>query len=102
MRFAAAVLALATTAGCSADAPAAPTGPVNEQVTLAPRETTVVVAAGIAITFQGVMGDSRCPADVVCIQGGDAIVRIDVRPGAGGSAATVDLHPRNGQPAPSH
>jgi len=87
---------LGVLAAC-ASATSAPTGPVNAQVVLAPGEVTEVSGAGIRIRFQGVFGDSRCPADVVCIQGGDAIVRIDVLPQMGG-AVTYDLHTGNMQP----
>ena len=36
-----------------------------------------------------VSGDSRCPADAVCIQGGDALVEVQV---SNGNAAPYDLH----------
>jgi hypothetical protein len=42
------------------------------------------------IRFTGVTGDSRCPADALCIQGGDA--RVAVRVSGGGDAATFELH----------
>jgi hypothetical protein len=41
------------------------------------------------VTFLRVSGDSRCPADAFCIQGGDAVVH--VRATDGGSAA-YELH----------
>jgi hypothetical protein len=84
-------------AACKDDAPGAPGRPVNAQLVLAPGQIADVPGAGIRIRFQRVMGDSRCPADVVCIQGGDAIVRIDVMPNAG-AQATYDLHTGNLQP----
>ena len=40
--------------------------------------------------FVRVTGDSRCPADAVCIQGGDAIVQI--RATGGSSPALLGLH----------
>ena len=43
------------------------------------------------------MGDSRCPADAICIQGGDALVRIDVQSAAAGQG-TYDLHTATMQP----
>jgi hypothetical protein len=90
------VLVLAGTIGC-ASAPTAPTGPLNTALVLAPGEVKEVSGAGIRIGFQGVFGDSRCPADAVCIQGGDALVRIDVLP-QGSGASTYDLHTGNMQP----
>jgi hypothetical protein len=38
-----------------------------------------VLGAGLALLFSGVSADSRCPADVVCIQLGEAVVQIRVR-----------------------
>ena len=48
----------------------------NEQFTLAPGETASVKGTRTSITFVGVEGDSRCPADAICIQGGDALVHV--------------------------
>src|SRR5262249_18176741 len=97
MRSLAPLVLLLTLSACASDSPTAPTGPVNVQLTLAPGQTTDVPGAAIRLRFVGVMGDSRCPADVLCIQGGDAIVRIDVLP-SGGGQATYELHTGNMQP----
>ena len=43
----------------------------------------------MVIEFTGVTGDSRCPADAVCIQGGDAVVHIRV---TGGATSAYELH----------
>jgi hypothetical protein len=77
---------------CATRTPTTPGGPVDLRLVLAPGETADVAAAGIRIGFQGVFGDSRCPTDAFCIQGGDAIVRIDVVPSAGRASTTYDLH----------
>ena len=90
------LLTLVAVVAC-ASAPAAPTGPVNAELLLAPGEVKDVSGAGVSIRFQGVFGDSRCPADAVCIQGGDALVRIDVL-AAGSGSTTYDLHTGNMQP----
>jgi hypothetical protein len=56
-----------------------PTGPsLAEEFTLAASESALIPEAGLRVRFDGVEGDSRCPADVVCVQGGDAVVRITV------------------------
>ena len=47
--------------------------------------------AGFRLVFVRVSGDSRCPADVVCIQGGDAIVHLRVID-TGGATADYALH----------
>jgi hypothetical protein len=86
--------------GCASDSPGAPTGPLDVQIVVGVGETADVQGASIRILFQGVMGDSRCPADVVCIQGGDAVARIDVMAtGSTGPSVTYDLHTGNMQPA---
>ena len=55
------------------------TGPsLDEDFTLAPGEVAAIVDAGARVRFDRVDGDSRCPADVACVQGGDALVRITV------------------------
>jgi hypothetical protein len=66
---------------CDEKAPTGPTVPLNQQFTLAPGETATVQDTSLRVQFLGVMNDSRCPADVVCIQGGDALVTIRVMDG---------------------
>jgi hypothetical protein len=56
-----------------------PTGPsLDEDFTLAPGEVSAIADAGLRVRFDRVEGDSRCPADAVCVQGGDALVHITV------------------------
>jgi hypothetical protein len=90
-------MAIALTA-CAADTPTRPQVPIDARVVLAPGETADIEAAGIRIGFQGVLGDSRCPADAVCILGGDAIVRLDVL-ASSGTVSTYDLHTGDMKPA---
>ena len=85
-------------AGCATDSPGSPGGPVNEKVVLAPGETASVSGAGVRVRFLGVTGESRCPADALCIQGGDAIVRIEAAPASGGTASPFELHTGTLQP----
>jgi hypothetical protein len=71
-----------------------PTGPsarLGELFVLAPGERASLQGTAFAVRFVGVSGDSRCPVDVVCIQGGDAIVAIEVLVSGGGSTA-YELH----------
>ena len=75
---------------CSEKAPSAPS-PIAREVVLAPGQTAAVTEAGITLRFEGVSGDSRCPIDAICIQGGDALVQIAVIPGRG-SARNYALH----------
>lgn len=69
-------VALVLFAGCHSTT--GPTVSLNEQFTLAPGASARVQGTGTSITFVGVDGDSRCPADAFCIQGGDARVTIEV------------------------
>jgi hypothetical protein len=80
-RFGLAFCLLALTA-CSDKSPAAPS-PIDQQVTLAPGQTTAVAGASMTVRFEGVTGDSRCPGDAICITGGDALVHVVVAPVAG-------------------
>ena len=76
-------------AACDEQSPAGPTVPLNQQFTLAPGESASIENTAIRIEFMRVSGDSRCPADAVCIQGGDARVEVRV---SNGSSARYDLH----------
>jgi hypothetical protein len=53
-----------------------PSTPLDTDFVLAPGETMAIESASLTITFDGVSGDSRCPADALCIQGGSADVHI--------------------------
>jgi hypothetical protein len=56
---------------------------VSREVVLAPGQSATVSEAAITLRFEGVSGDSRCPANATCITGGDALVQIEVVPTAG-------------------
>jgi hypothetical protein len=75
---------------CDEGNPVGPSVGVNERFTLAPTEVATVEDVGLAVQFVNVSGDSRCPADAVCIQGGDAIVHIRVLDR--GTTAAYELH----------
>jgi len=70
--------------------PTGPTVAIDQQFTLAPGETASIEGNGIRLRFEGVTGDSRCPADAVCIQGGDAIVKVQAS--GDGGPASLELH----------
>lgn len=72
------------------ESPVGPTIPSGEPFTIGLNQTAVVSGPSLELQFVAVTGDSRCPADAICIQGGDAVVRIRVR-GAGGSG-DYELH----------
>ena len=68
-------VALMTACGGS---PSAPTVRIDSEFVLAPGQSAAVEEADVSIRFNGVDGDSRCPADAFCIQGGNARVRVEV------------------------
>lgn len=79
--------------GATACAQSIPTGPtvrLDQRFALAPGQIAVVGQADLRIQFVDVSGDSRCPADAVCILGGDALVHIRVLEGARSDA--YELH----------
>ena len=71
--------------------------PIDKPFTLGVGEATSISGAGLVIEFTGVTGDSRCPADALCIQGGDAIVGIRV---TGNGTASYELHTGDSSRAP--
>lgn len=73
-----------------------PRVPFAASFTLSPGQVASVEDAGIQVQFHGVEGDSRCPADALCIQGGDALVRVSVL--SGGSRRDFELHTGSMQP----
>jgi len=77
-------------AGCT-ESPAAPTAPLNESFVLGVGDAMRIEDEQFSIRFDGVAGDSRCPADAVCILGGDATVRVTVTPSRG-SEVGLELH----------
>ena len=82
------VLCLLSATACLGKSPAAPT-PIDRSIVLAPGQT-VELASDVAIGFVSVLGDSRCPINAGCIQGGDAIVRLTVN--ASRRSGERDLH----------
>ena len=89
------ILTCAVLSACSSLT--APTVPFNQDFTLAPGEAVSVADTAARIRFLEVRGDSRCPADVACVQGGDAIVRIEVL-SKGAHSERYDFH--TGSPTP--
>ena len=92
---AAVVVCLSVLTSCD-ESPTGPTVPLNADFVLAPGNVAMIDEASLAIRFNGVTGDSRCPADVVCVQGGDAIVSVTATSSRG--ARDYELHTGNMQP----
>lgn len=62
--------------GCDEKGPVGPGVPLNQEFTLRPGQSASIEDTSVRVQFVRVSGDNRCPADVVCIQGGDALVHI--------------------------
>ena len=74
---------------CHSTSPVAPPVPLNQRLTLAPGESVSIRDMPLRLAFLNVSGDSRCPADAFCIQGGDAIVHVRV---TDDGSAEYELH----------
>jgi hypothetical protein len=74
---------------CDEKSPTGPSVPLNQQFALAPGEAAAIQDTALRIQFLRVSGDSRCPADAICIQGGDALVHIRA---ADGGSSEYELH----------
>jgi hypothetical protein len=90
MRAAFVALCLLSATACDENSVAGPTVALNERFTLSPGEVAAIRDLGLNVQFVEVTGDSRCPGDAICIQGGDALVKIRVS--AGTSSTSYDLH----------
>jgi hypothetical protein len=95
MRVAALFFCLFLVTGCD-DAQTSPTAPVNTEFTLAPGEARRIDGEFVTVRFIGVSGDSRCPADAICVLGGSATVEIAVASGL--SNRSYDLRTGDMQP----
>jgi hypothetical protein len=74
--------AACTSANAGAEIVTSPTASVNEQFTLTAGEQTTVNGTSVAVRFDGVQGDSRCPPGFACVLGGSARVNITVLEGS--------------------
>ena len=84
------VLCLLAVTACDEQNPVGPSVGMNERFTLAPGEVATVRDVDLNVQFVDVTGDSRCPADAICIQGGDALVNIRVLDN--GATSAYELH----------
>lgn len=90
MRVATLLLCLLAATACDDTSPTGPSVTLDQRFTLAPGETASVGDSAMRLRFERVSGDSRCPADAVCIQGGDAIVHVEAS--GVGDATSLELH----------
>ena len=73
MRFGVLLCCLLAVTACD-DRVTGPTSPLNTEFTLAPSETISIEGTSLSVRFNRITGDSRCPADALCILGGSADV----------------------------
>jgi hypothetical protein len=95
MRVAALLICLLPVTACD-ESPTGPSVALNQEFELQPGSSAVIAGASFAVRFNRVTGDSRCPADAVCIQGGDAIVSITAIDGD--TRVDLELHTGNMRP----
>ena len=88
-RWMAAAVFLGALAACD-ESVTGPSVGLDNTFTLAPGEAVSIADTSLTVQFHGVEGDSRCPADAFCIQGGDAIVRVVVS--RDGNRRDYELH----------
>jgi hypothetical protein len=100
MRCVTAFLCLLAATACSSNGPLTPAPPIDREVVVQVETSVSVPEASATITFDRVVGDSRCPADALCVLGGDAVVRIEVTSPAGRSG--YELHTGNQRPVTHH
>ena len=89
------LIAAASLATAACSSPNEPGGAFRTELTLQPGQVTAVASTPLRVGFEWVASDSRCPADALCIQSGDALVvfRVSVD---GRAAADISLRTRGG------
>ena len=90
MRTVLALVCLLAVTACDESLSTAPTVPINENFELGVGSSATVAGASFAVRFNRVTGDSRCPGDAICIQGGDAVVSLTASDGD--ARADLELH----------
>ena len=95
MRYALLGFCLLSMTAC-AGLPTGPTTSLNTEFTLAPGDVMRIDGTSLTVRFNEVSGDSRCPADALCIQGGSADVRITAQ--SNSPARNYELHTGDMQP----
>jgi len=72
------LLALLLVPACS-ETPTEPVGPsLGEQFSLGVGESASIRSERVTISFERLLGDSRCPIDAICIWEGEALVALSI------------------------
>lgn len=67
------------------------TAPLGQEFQVRVNGTAEIAGEPLTVTFENVVDDSRCPADVTCVWAGDATVRVKLM-GTNAEAGSLDLH----------
>ncbi len=94
MRIATLLFCLVALTRCDEKGPTAPSLPLDQRVALARGQAGVVSGSATRLQFVDVTSDSRCPADALCIQAGEAVVQLRTID----NGATEDYELRTGDP----
>ena len=57
---------------------------------LAPGQSASITGTTVKLTFEGVTGDNRCPADAMCVLGGSATVQVEASSSSGKRTLTFE------------
>lgn len=74
---------------CSSPTSPTPGVPLGRDFALKPGETVAIQGTRLTVGFESVLDDSRCPADVVCVWQGEAVLALRVS--EGGEPSRLDL-----------
>ncbi len=92
---------LMAVAACSVRSPvgaSAPSVPLATEFPLRPGEWARVEGTALQLRFDRVVSDSRCPADVVCVWAGDAVIALAARE-ASAPERSYELHTDGAAPS---
>jgi len=91
MRALMAVLPALLLLGACDESSTGPSVAIGNEFQLRPAESVLVETTDLGVRFELVTGDSRCPADALCVTQGDATAVFSVRRG-GGPSTSLTLH----------
>jgi len=89
---------LGTATGCGSTATTLATALAGETIRLQVGQAASVESGSLMVTFEAVVGDSRCPKGENCFWEGDAVVRLSAK-GAAGTSQKLQLHTSSKGPA---
>lgn len=77
---------------CSSPSPTDPSisAPAQDATIVVGFGTSNQVSSDLRVSFAQLLGDSRCPASVVCVWQGNAAIRLDITTGGRTQSATLN------------